>query len=91
MSNPGSTDKGYFHLTPHGWVRQDNPAYPDDRVETWLYELECPAEDAKDRVYLSRVWLSPCTTEYARNELRARFGQPMMATPERNVTLECLV
>jgi len=84
-------DKGYFHLTPKGWVRQDNLPYPEDRVETWLYELECPAEDAKDRVYLTRIWVSSDTAAKARDALRTQFGEPMMATPERNVTLECQV
>ncbi len=91
MSNHANRDRGYFHLTSGGWVRQDNLPYPPDRVETWLYEMECPAEDAKDQVCLTRVWFSPAMTERARGALRAHFGQPMMATPERNVTLECLV
>jgi hypothetical protein len=84
-------DKGYFHLTPRGWVRRDNLPYPDERVETWLYELECPAEDAKDRVYLTRIWFNPGVTPGTRDAIRAKFGEPMMATRERNVTLECLV
>jgi hypothetical protein len=84
-------DKGYFHLTSNGWVRQDNLPYPEGRLETWLYEMECPSDDAKDRVYLTRVWFSPSMTSRARDALRARFGEPLMATPDRNVTLECLV
>ncbi|HWC64129.1 MAG TPA: hypothetical protein VG501_10940 [Rhizomicrobium sp.] len=86
-----SSDKGYYHLTPKGWVRQDNLPYPDDRVETWLYEMECPAEDAKDQVCLTRVWFNPAWGARARDGLRSQFGEPLMATPERNVTLECLV
>jgi hypothetical protein len=91
MFHAATHDEGYFHLTPHGWVRQDNQPFPDDRVETWRYEMDCPAEDAKDQVCLTRVWFAPGTVEKARDALRSSFGQPLMATPERNVTLECLI
>ena len=86
-----SSDKGYYHLTPKGWLRQDSLPYPDSRIETWLYEMECPAEDAKDQVCLTRVWFNPGWSARARDALRMQFGEPLMATPERNVTLECLV
>jgi hypothetical protein len=84
-------DKGYFHLTPKGWMRQDDLPYPENRVETWLYEMVCPAEDAKDRVSLIRVWFNQGWSAKAREALRSQYGEPLLATPERNVTMECLV
>lgn len=88
MSN---RDNGFYHLTPNGWVRQDRQPFPDDRVETWSYEMECPTEDAKDRVCLTRIWAHPQASTAERDALRRRYAQPMTATPERNVTLECQV
>ena len=52
------SEQGYFHLTPTGWVRQDQVPFPQDRCETWLYEMEWPQEDAKERVTLTRIWRS---------------------------------
>ncbi len=49
MSEFPKTDRGYFHLTEHGWMRQDLPPFPANRAETWRYEMERPAEDAKER------------------------------------------
>ncbi len=86
-----SAEKGYLHLTPKGWVRHDNLPYPEDRVETWLYEKECPAEDAKERVCLTRVWINEGFSARAREKLRFAFGEPLAPSPDRNVTLECLV
>ena len=82
---------GFFHLTPDGWVRRDREPFPKNRVETWAYEMECLAEDAKERVCLTRTWVQPEFPSQARENLHFRFGEPMAATPERNVTLECEV
>lgn len=81
-------ERGTLHLTPTGWVRQDQEPFPGDRLESWTFEREQPAEDAKERVCLSRVWVDPrAGTERA--ALSVRFGAPFQATPERNVLLEC--
>ena len=85
------TEKGYFHLTPNGWVRKDIAPFPPDRCETWRYEMEWPAEDAKERITLAKVWISPASSNSENNALRARFESPISPTPERNVTLECRV
>ena len=85
------TESGFVHLTPTGWSRQDRKPFPTDRIETWHYEMVCPAVDAKERVCLTRVWSDPGASAEEVENLRARFGDPMTATPERNVTLECQV
>jgi hypothetical protein len=65
-------DKRYFHLTPKGWVRQDDLPYPWDRVETWVYEIE-RVED-EEEVRLVRLWSNDSMTPAARDGLRAKFG-----------------
>jgi hypothetical protein len=91
MSDFPRIDCGFFHLTPEGWSRRDREPFPADRVETWRYEMFCPAADAKERVCLTRIWSRPGARSEEREILRARFGTPLAATPERNVTLECQV
>ncbi len=73
-------DKRYFHLTPKGWVRQDSLPFPQDRVETWLYETERLHADADEEVRLSRLWANAAMTAGARDALRGRFAS-MMAAP----------
>ncbi len=85
------TDEGYFHLTPHGWVRFDRKPYPSDRVETWKYQMEKPAPDAKARVRLSRLWVLSTADEASRDALRVRYGDAVMPNPDRNVELNCRV
>lgn len=84
-------ESGYYHLTPKGWVRRDLVPFPDDRCETWLYEMEWPQEDAKQRVTLTKIWVSPRSDRIANDDLRAYFGEPIAPSPSRNVTLECRV
>jgi len=84
-------ERGFFHLTPDGWTRKDYQPFPNDRLETWAYEMECLAEDAKERACLTRTWVQPELMPQLRENLRVRFGEPMAPTPERNITLECLV
>jgi hypothetical protein len=55
MSELSKIERGFYHLTPNGWARRDHQPFPKDRVETWAYEMECPAEDAKERVRLTRM------------------------------------
>jgi hypothetical protein len=84
-------ENGYFHLTPHGWIRRDEIPFPPDRCETWLYEMERPYEDAKEKVTLTKIWISPSSDSAMTDGLRTRFGDPVAPTPARNVTLECRV
>ncbi|HWA31105.1 MAG TPA: hypothetical protein VG867_08400 [Rhizomicrobium sp.] len=83
------TDSGFFHLTAHGWLRQDKHPFPKDRIETWEYEMERPAEDAKEQVRLARIWTSAGMPAARRDEIYAKFGDAVAATPERHVTLDC--
>lgn len=85
------TEHGYFHLTAHGWIRRDHEPFPNDRIETWAYQMTCPNTDAKEQVFLIRTWIKPGTTAKRRAEYHAQFGEPLMASPERNVILECHV
>jgi hypothetical protein len=91
MSEYPRVDCGFFHLTPQGWVRQDHQPFPTDRVETWSYEMECPAEDVREQVCLRRIWTNSRMTSQNRDAIRARFGDALLPTTERNVTLECQV
>jgi hypothetical protein len=91
LRDPRQSDEGYFHLTPDGWVRIDRKPYPANRVETWKYQMEKPALDAKARVRLSRLWVLPAANEASRDALRVRFGDAVMPNPDRNVELDCRV
>lgn len=88
-ANFPKTEAGYFHLTPEGWVRQDRAPFPQDRCETWRYEMEWPEEDAKEQVTLTKVWATSYSA--ANDALRARFGEAVVPTCCRNVRLECEV
>ena len=89
MNDFPKTDHGFFHLTQEGWVRQDLQPFPSNRVETWQFEMDWPAEDAKERVCLTKVWGLPGAEPGTLKALHAHYGAPVPPTPERNVTLEC--
>lgn len=80
---------GAFHLTPKGWVRKDHAPFPEDRLESWCFEWEQPAEDAKEQVCFTRNWVRAGASETLRDTLRTCFGLPLRPSPERNVTMEC--
>jgi len=84
-------ERGYFHLTPRGWERRDQAPFPDDRCETWYYEMNREAPDAKEQVTLARTWLRPNCDTALKSELHALFGQPVEPSANRNVTLKCYV
>lgn len=83
-----SEDTGFYHLTNNGWVRKDQAPFPPARLETWSYQAEFPAEDAKERIYLTRVWKDEGAAGM-REILHHRFGMPIVPQPDRNITLEC--
>ena len=92
MSDYPKRDRGYYHLTEEGWMRQDQPPFPSDRIQTWLYEMECQAEDSKERVCLTRIWNRPDLPLAALTLLQHRYGrEPVEPSPVRNVTMECSV
>jgi hypothetical protein len=88
MSYP-TDDTGFYHLTRSGWVRHDHRPFPPDRVETWSYRAECPADDAKEQVCLVRVWKDDRLPASMGEMLHRRFGFPVMPQPDRNITIEC--
>ena len=91
MSPYPTEESGLFHLTRGGWVREDNAPFPKDRIETWTYQAECPAEDANEQVCLRRVWKETHIAEEQRDALRSQFGLPVPLQTGRNITLECEV
>lgn len=84
-------ERGFYHLTHRGWRRVDAQPFPDERLETWAYEMEWPAEDAKEQISLTRTWVRSDMTPRACAALHACFGEPVLPTPDRNVTMECYV
>lgn len=83
-------DFGYFHLTGEGWVRKDTQPFPAGRLETWRYEEERPAIDAKERIRLTRIWHDPSATEHQLEALHAHFGEAVCPDADRHITLDCL-
>src|SRR5689334_10559396 len=79
------SDRGYFHLTPRGWERKDYIPFPQDRRETWFYEMNCEAVDAKEQVTLGRIWTHPECDPKILEHLHALFGEPVPPTSRRNV------
>jgi hypothetical protein len=77
-------DRRYFHLTPNGWIRRDKLPFPQDRVETWVYETQPVGEDADVAVRLLRLWSDAAMTAATRDALRARFGRVAAPKPDRN-------
>jgi hypothetical protein len=68
--------EGYYHLTPEGWRRQDQEPFPENRVETWRYEMEQPSQWSKEYERWSCVWASPDHSRQDRDALRTRFSLP---------------
>jgi hypothetical protein len=89
--DPIATDKGYLHLTTQGWVRADAQPFPHDRIETWRWEMERPANDAKERDRLTRVWVSLDWSLATAKRLRAEFGEPVAPTADRVIDIQCVV
>jgi hypothetical protein len=90
-SHISENESGYFHLAPNGWIRKDREPFPPDRLETWKYQLEQPAPDAKDEVTLTRVWISKDVTDAQSVALHGRHGEAVEPTLDRNVVLDCHV
>jgi len=81
-------DEGFYHLTKHGWIRKDHAPFPTDRIETWAYEMECPAEDAKERICLRRTWKARRWDQQECQNLHSFFGTPVPLIASRNIILE---
>ena len=91
MSSYPEKEHGFFHLLADWWTRKDTQPFPADRLETWAYEREIPAEDAKERVCLTRTWKRPGMSTDGLNAFHAVLGEALYPTPARNVTFECEV
>jgi hypothetical protein len=89
MHDPGNCDLGLYHLTSTGWVRKDSEPFPPNRYETWLYEEERPASDAKDRIHLTRVWRKPGAATVELEKLHTRFGEAILPDADRHLILDC--
>ena len=89
MTDYPRIERGFYHLLADGWHRKDRQPFPADRLETWAYEMEQLAEDAKERICLTRTWTKPGVSAEGLNELHARFGEALGPAVGRNVTLEC--
>jgi hypothetical protein len=82
-------ERGLYHLTPSGWIRQDKPPFPTDRAETWSYQIIYISDDAKERIWLTRIWKDCHLDSGDRKALRGRFGMPVDLQTGRNITLQC--
>jgi hypothetical protein len=82
-------DEGFFHLTATGWRRQDTSPFPADRIETWRFRSETPADDAKQQVHLERLWICHHTPAEERDQIRAHFGYPFRASHDLHLTIDC--
>ena len=82
-------DRGFYHLTQSGWIRKDNTPFPQDRVETWSYQAIYLSDDAKERIWLTRIWKDGHCDSSDGKSLRDRFGMPIDLQTDRNITLQC--
>lgn len=85
---PLSQGHGYYHLTPRGWFRVDQVPFPSDRVETWYVETALPAEGAKERDRLTRIWVASDVPAETLEEIRARFGDAIVLRKDRVIQLQ---
>lgn len=70
------SDDGHFHLTPSGWVRQDDEPFPADRIETWHYSMHQASGWSREHRTLSCVWVSPNISRAERDLVREQFEAP---------------
>ncbi|HET7085531.1 MAG TPA: hypothetical protein VFI23_12220 [Rhizomicrobium sp.] len=89
MSEYPTEERGFYHLTPTGWVRKDAAPYPSGRVETWSYQVILLSDDAKERIWLTRIWKDNHVTDDDRDALRGYFGMPIEFQTGRHITLQC--
>lgn len=91
MTDYPTEDRGFYHLTNNGWVRRDAAPFPSNRVETWSYQAIHLSDDAKDRIWLTRVWKDNHLARDERKALRGQFGIPVEIQMDRNITIQCEV
>jgi hypothetical protein len=91
MTGSAVHDEGYYHLGPQGWCRKDAPPFPENRVETWRFELEQPSSHAKQQIHLTRIWVAQNAPEAARQALHLRFGEAVVPATEKSIIVQCRV
>lgn len=89
MTQFPTEERGFFHLTQNGWIRKDENPFPEDRVETWSYQVIFLSDDAKEHIWLTRVWKSSHLDSGDRKALRGHFGMPVDLQTGRHITLQC--
>jgi len=74
-----------WHLTPHGWVRGTETYFgrverevtqPEDRLETWLVEVEQSSGYSPEDVDWKIVWSTPDKTPSELAVIRSSFPPP---------------
>lgn len=91
MTGSAVHDEGYYHLGPQGWSRKDQRPFPENRVETWRYEMEQPSALAKEQIHLTRVWIAKNASELTRNTLHFLFGEAVAPKTGRSILVQCRV
>jgi|SRR6476661_10856821 len=81
-----------YHLTPSGWVSgsffvygdktEDGPI-PQDRVETWIEEIEDTSLYSPQIVSWRKVWESPSVSSEAKADLYNKYPRPEFKPRER--------
>ncbi|HWU54119.1 MAG TPA: hypothetical protein VN175_01375 [Rhizomicrobium sp.] len=89
MADYPRIEHGFYHLLSDGWCRKDHQPFPEERLETWSYEMEQPAEDAKEHINLTRTWKRPGISAEGLQAFHVYFGEALLPSVCRNVTLEC--
>jgi hypothetical protein len=84
-------DRGFLHLTPNGWERCDGQPFPQDRLETWAYEMGAANDDLREEVSLTRTWICSRISEEGRAAFHACYGQPLHASVTRSIRFACEV
>jgi hypothetical protein len=74
-----------YHLTPRGWVGGSETFFekstkevvpPDDRVETWLKEVEQSSRHSPEEVDWKIIWSDPNKAKDEIERLRSSFPRP---------------
>ena len=74
-----------YHLTPRGWIEgtetffgktQKELSPPEDRVETWLKEVEQSSGYSPESVDWNVIWSDPTKTKDEIAKLRSSFPAP---------------
>lgn len=82
------SDSGYMHLTRNGWRRKDEEPWPEDRVETYSYEMHQSSGWSKEKITLTLIWSDPTLTDAERDALYLKAGRPVPDWPDLRLNIE---